>query len=211
MRQQVAQGGEGCFVIGFGHDPCTVILQNKRLWALRLFRITANGFGQRRFRQFRIRAQAQGYLNLMRLNTHLYIDGAIDSSTNLPQVTLDELAQHADGLVCLTGGPDGPLGRFHATGQHAKARALLERLTQIYPNRLLTSYTLTRPTPGEVQPAVLDTFGQPANIAVTLALTVMDNGAVLKQTNAGVQYALFGPREALDALYRLKQIQKAWR
>jgi DNA polymerase III subunit alpha len=46
------------------------------------------------------------------------------------------LARHADGLICLTGGPDGPLGRFHAAGQHAKARALLERLAAIYPDRL---------------------------------------------------------------------------
>ncbi|MFO1201412.1 MAG: DNA polymerase III subunit alpha [Tabrizicola sp.] len=78
----------------------------------------------------------RGYMNLMRLNTLLYIEGTVDSSSNLPQVTLDELAQHSEGLICLTGGPDGPLGRFHATGQHAKARALLERLATIYPNRL---------------------------------------------------------------------------
>jgi DNA polymerase-3 subunit alpha len=78
----------------------------------------------------------QGYMNLMRLNTRLYIDGAMTGSANLPQVTLDELAQNADGLICLTGGPEGPLGRFHATGQQAKARATLERLAQIYPNRL---------------------------------------------------------------------------
>ena len=78
----------------------------------------------------------QGYLNLMRLNTRLYIDGAMTGSANLPQVTLDELAQNAEGLICLTGGPDGPVGRFHATGQQAKARALLERLAAIYPNRL---------------------------------------------------------------------------
>jgi DNA polymerase-3 subunit alpha len=77
-----------------------------------------------------------GYMNLMRLNTHLYIDGAMCGSANLPQVTLDELQQHSDGLICLTGGPDGPLGRFHATGQQTKARALLERLAAIYPNRL---------------------------------------------------------------------------
>ena len=78
----------------------------------------------------------QGYMNLMRLNTRLYIDGSMTGSANLPQVTLDELQQNADGLICLTGGPDGPLGRFHATGQQAKARAILERLTTIYPNRL---------------------------------------------------------------------------
>ncbi|MBL9051281.1 MAG: DNA polymerase III subunit alpha [Tabrizicola sp.] len=78
----------------------------------------------------------QGYMNLMRLNTRLYIDGAMTGSANLPQVTLDELAQNAEGLICLTGGPEGPLGRFHATGQQAKARAILERLAQIYPGRL---------------------------------------------------------------------------
>ncbi len=77
-----------------------------------------------------------GYMNLMRLNTRLYIDGAMTGSANLPQVTLDELQQNAEGLICLTGGPEGPLGRFHATGQQARARALLERLAAIYPNRL---------------------------------------------------------------------------
>ena len=77
-----------------------------------------------------------GYLNLMQLNTRLYIDGAMSGAANLPQVTLDELAAHGEGLICLTGGPDGPLGRFHATGQHAKARALLERLAAIYQGRL---------------------------------------------------------------------------
>jgi DNA polymerase-3 subunit alpha len=78
----------------------------------------------------------QGYMNLMRLNTRLYIDGAMTGSANLPQVTLDELARNAEGLICLTGGPEGPLGRFHATGQQAKARHLLERLATIYPSRL---------------------------------------------------------------------------
>ena len=93
----------------------------------------------------------QGYMNLMRLNTLLYIDGAMTGSANLPQVTLDELAQHADGLICLTGGPEGPLGRFHATGQQAKARALLERLAQIYPNRLYVELQ-RHPGPGGALP-----------------------------------------------------------
>ncbi|WP_374429030.1 DNA polymerase III subunit alpha [Tabrizicola sp.] len=93
----------------------------------------------------------RGYMNLMRLNTLLYIEGTVDSSTNLPQVTLDELAQHSDGLICLTGGPDGPLGRFHATGQQAKARALLERLAAVYPNRLYVELQ-RHPGPGGALP-----------------------------------------------------------
>ncbi|MFN3575556.1 MAG: DNA polymerase III subunit alpha [Tabrizicola sp.] len=93
----------------------------------------------------------QGYLNLMRLNTRLYIDGAMCGSANLPQVTLDELAQNADGLICLTGGPEGPLGRFHATGQQAKARAILERLAAIYPDRLYVELQ-RHPGPGGALP-----------------------------------------------------------
>jgi DNA polymerase III subunit alpha len=92
-----------------------------------------------------------GYMNLMRLNTRLYIDGSMTGSANLPQVTLDELAQNAEGLICLTGGPEGPLGRFHATGQQAKARALLERLAAIYPNRLYVELQ-RHPGPGGALP-----------------------------------------------------------
>ena len=93
----------------------------------------------------------QGYMNLMRLNTRLYINGGMTGSANLPQVTLGELAQNAEGLICLTGGPEGPLGRFHATGQQAKARAILERLAQIYPNRLYVELQ-RHPGPGGALP-----------------------------------------------------------
>ncbi len=74
----------------------------------------------------------QGYRNLMKLNSALYLrnDG------QLPHVTPDDLGQHADGLICLTGGPDGPVGRFLRQGQHPKARALLQRLAETYPGRL---------------------------------------------------------------------------
>ena len=51
-----------------------------------------------------------GYMNLMKLNSCLYID----KGGALPSVTLDQLEAHSDGLICLTGGPEGPLGRFHA-------------------------------------------------------------------------------------------------
>ncbi len=83
-----------------------------------------------------------GYMNLMKLNSCLYIG----KGGQLPQVTVEELAAHADGLICLTGGPDGPLGRFLAAGQGTKARTLLQRLAAIYPNRL---YVELQRHPGE--------------------------------------------------------------
>ncbi len=64
-----------------------------------------------------------------------------------------------------------------------------------YPSGLSHSYTLTRPAaPGVGGSCVLDTFNQPANIAVTLALDVLEAGALLKQRTAGPQFALAGAR-----------------
>jgi len=73
-----------------------------------------------------------GYMNLMKLNSCLYLaqDG------QLPQVTLDDLAENAEGVICLTGGPDGPIGRLLRQGQHPKADALMDRLAAIYGDRL---------------------------------------------------------------------------
>ena len=73
-----------------------------------------------------------GYLNLMKLNSCLYIDKA----GALPSVTLDQLDQYSDGLICLTGGAEGPVGRFLQTNQAARARALMTRLAAAYPQRL---------------------------------------------------------------------------
>ncbi len=106
-----------------------------------------------------------GYRNLLKLNTRLYIDGAMSGAANLPQVTLDELAAHADGLICLTGGPEGPLGRFHAAGQQAKARALLERLAAIYRDRLYVELQ-RHPGPGG---ALSDTEARAERGAIDLA------------------------------------------
>ena len=73
-----------------------------------------------------------GYLNLMKLNSCAYLDAA----GQLPQVTVEELAQYSAGLICLTGGPDGPIGRLLRHGQQAKADLLLDQMASIFPERL---------------------------------------------------------------------------
>ncbi|NEX45870.1 DNA polymerase III subunit alpha [Pseudotabrizicola algicola] len=83
-----------------------------------------------------------GYMNLMKLNSCLYLRG----DGQLPHVTLDDLDRHSAGLICLTGGPDGPLGRFLQAGQVAKARTILERLAAAFPQRL---YVELQRHPGE--------------------------------------------------------------
>ncbi|MCX8952416.1 DNA polymerase III subunit alpha [Ruegeria sp. NA] len=83
-----------------------------------------------------------GYENLMKLSTCLYVD----KGGQLPQVTLDELADRADGLICLPGGPDGPVGRLLQQGQRPAAEALVDRLAAIFPDRL---YIELQRHPGE--------------------------------------------------------------
>ncbi|MFP5508169.1 MAG: DNA polymerase III subunit alpha [Alphaproteobacteria bacterium] len=73
-----------------------------------------------------------GYENLMRLNSCLYLDKA----GQLPQVTLAELEEFSAGLICLSGGPDGPVGRLLRAGQRPTAEELMRRLAAIYPDRL---------------------------------------------------------------------------
>src|SRR6056297_2941834 len=87
----------------------------------------------------------QGYRNLLKLNTALYLRG----DGTLPHVTLEDLDEHGAGLICLTGGPDGPLGRLLQTGNRGKAEALLTRLEAIYDNRL---YVELQRHPGDGQP-----------------------------------------------------------
>ena len=73
-----------------------------------------------------------GYGHLMKLSTCLYVD----KGGALPSVTLEELEAHAEGVICLTGGADGPLGRYLQAGHAPKAKALATRLARAYPGRL---------------------------------------------------------------------------
>lgn len=85
---------------------------------------------------------ATGYENLMALNSCLYLRPGGER----PHVTLDELGRHAAGVICLTGGPDGPLGRHLRDGHRAKAEALAQRLAAIWGDRL---YVELQRHPGE--------------------------------------------------------------
>jgi len=73
-----------------------------------------------------------GYENLMKLNSCLYID----NHDQLPQVTVDELAQYGADIICLTGGSTGPVGQLLQAGQKPAAQALMDRLADIFSDRL---------------------------------------------------------------------------
>ena len=90
----------------------------------------------------------QGYEHLMKLNSCLYID----KKGELPQVQLDELESNSEGLICLTGGAEGPVGQLLQARQRPKAEALMKRLHQCFGDRL---YVELQRHPGE--------GGQPTN------------------------------------------------
>jgi len=75
---------------------------------------------------------AAGYANLMALSSAVWL--APDDRPRA--VDLETLAAHAQGLICLTGGPDGPLGRLVREERRAAAEALLDRLAALFPDRL---------------------------------------------------------------------------
>ncbi|RJE86632.1 DNA polymerase III subunit alpha [Paracoccus onubensis] len=84
----------------------------------------------------------QGWLNLMALSSCLYLR----EGNARAHVTLDELCERSEGLICLTGGATGPLGKLIALGQGDKAAALADRLADAFPTRI---YIELQRHPGE--------------------------------------------------------------
>src|SRR6266446_3907140 len=70
----------------------------------------------------------EGYRNLCRLLTRIKMRAPKEEGA----ATLDDLAEHAAGLVCLTGGAQGPVAARLACPGASSARDLLERLSAIY-------------------------------------------------------------------------------
>jgi DNA polymerase-3 subunit alpha len=74
-----------------------------------------------------------GYANLMQLVSHAHLDAA---DVEAPHTTAAALAEHAEGLIALTGGPDGPIDRALRDGQNTLAEGRLDRLKATFGDRL---------------------------------------------------------------------------
>ncbi|MFP5211724.1 MAG: DNA polymerase III subunit alpha [Acidobacteriota bacterium] len=70
-----------------------------------------------------------GYQNLCQLITSFKLR---EPNKGEGAATLEELAQYAEGLVCLTGGDEGPLASALVHGGEAAGRKLVDRLIAIY-------------------------------------------------------------------------------
>ncbi|MDE1969097.1 MAG: DNA polymerase III subunit alpha, partial [Alphaproteobacteria bacterium] len=74
-----------------------------------------------------------GYRNLLNLVSKSHLESA---PAEAPQLDLAALDGHTDGLICLSGGPKGPVGRLVGEGQAPAAEAVLTRLAGLFPDRL---------------------------------------------------------------------------
>ncbi|HEX6103758.1 MAG TPA: PHP domain-containing protein, partial [Alphaproteobacteria bacterium] len=75
----------------------------------------------------------EGWRNLLKLISRAYLEGTPGEA---PQVEISDLEGHSEGLIALTGGPSGPIGRLLAEGQDDPAETTLKRLAGIFPGRL---------------------------------------------------------------------------
>jgi len=80
-----------------------------------------------------IAATETGYANLVRLVSRAYLENEAGSATH---VAAGWLQDHADGIICLTGGPRGPIGTAIKADRVEIAEARLVFLKETYGDRL---------------------------------------------------------------------------
>jgi DNA polymerase-3 subunit alpha len=78
-----------------------------------------------------------GYRNLLALVSAAYLNGEAGE----PLVGRADLLRAGEGLLCLTGGPRGALGRLLAEGQREAAEAFVADLAAAFPGRLYIELT----------------------------------------------------------------------
>ncbi len=112
------------------------------------------GAGQPLPRLVLLAATATGYRNLLHLNSRTYLD---HPGTEPPHIKLEWLDGHADGLIALTGGPDGVLDRALVSGQPHLVQTRADALIRLFGDRLYVE--LQRHGTAEermVEPALID-------------------------------------------------------
>ena len=74
-----------------------------------------------------------GYANLLNLTSAAFLDS---DDTGPAHITFDDLAANSDGLIILTGGPEGPIDKALKSGDCELARSRLEKLASLFGDRI---------------------------------------------------------------------------
>ncbi|MHB8287578.1 MAG: DNA polymerase III subunit alpha, partial [Caulobacteraceae bacterium] len=122
-----------------------------------------------------------GWLNLMALSSMAYLE-----SDGVPSVPWAQVEAHAEGLILLSGGPDGPVNPLYVTGRGGEGDAALARMAQAFGDRFYIE---------------LQRHGAPAEIVAERGLVewAYAQGVPLVATN-DVYFAKAGQHQAHDAL-----------
>ena len=75
-----------------------------------------------------------GYKSLMKIFKQYYLDNT--EKSGIPQMSMQNLRDHNEGLICLTGGYNGPIGRLILQNRQEEAQKKLLELQQIFGDRL---------------------------------------------------------------------------
>ncbi|WP_407174700.1 DNA polymerase III subunit alpha [Bradyrhizobium sp. STM 3562] len=78
-------------------------------------------------------ARERGYRSLMRLNSRAFLETPVHQA---PHIKFDWLQDEAEGLIALTGGPDGPISLALQHDHAALAASRCERLAGVFGDRL---------------------------------------------------------------------------
>jgi len=92
-----------------------------------------NALGPSPARIVLLAARESGYRNLMRLNSRAFLETPIHQA---PHIKFEWLEGNAEGLIALTGGPEGPIALAINADQAALAALRCDRLATLFGDRL---------------------------------------------------------------------------
>jgi len=122
-----------------------------------------------------------GYLNLCILSSAAFLEV---EGNETPHVQWEAIGRHAEGLIALTGGADGPIDPLFALGRLEDAREALDQMSAVFGDRLYVE---------------LQRHGGPGAAEAGLVGWAYDNAAPLVATN-DVYFAKAETWRAHDAL-----------
>ena len=128
-----------------------------------------------------------GYQNLCRLITKMKLRAKKGEGSACP----DELQEHAAGLICLTGGEEGPLAMALANGGMQEARRCVERLSKIFGR-------------GNVYVELQRHFHRPQEARNRAAIEIARSFQLPLLATNGVCYATTRERELCDVLTTIR-------
>ena len=96
----------------------------------------------------------EGYANLLDLVSRSYLSSAAEDS---PQISYDDLESRNAGLIALTGGVTGAVGRLLVEGQRPAAGEMLLRLARLFDGRLYIELMRHgQPEEEQIEPAFIE-------------------------------------------------------